>query len=111
MVAALSNQDVPFERIVSALLPGSRDTSRNPLVQLLFALHSQQDLNKLQLHGLEIEPIPTEVSTRLDVEFHLVQEVGGLRGSVLFAKKDLFEAETIQKYGCNLPGGLKPCPR
>ncbi|OCK86539.1 CoA-dependent acyltransferase, partial [Cenococcum geophilum 1.58] len=47
--AAFENQDVPFERIVSTLLSGSRDTSRNPLVQLVFALHSQQDLSKIEL--------------------------------------------------------------
>jgi non-ribosomal peptide synthetase component F len=93
--AAFANQDVPFERIVSALLPGSRDTSRNPLVQLMFALHSQEDLGKIQLEGLVGEPVPTASSTRFDVEFHLFQAVGSLSGSVLFTT-DLFEPETIQ---------------
>ncbi len=95
--AAFAAQDVPFEQIVSALLPGSRDTSRNPLVQLIFALHSQQNLGRIQLEGLELaeEPLPTALSTRFDVEFHLFQEAKRLSGSVVYAT-DLFEPETIQ---------------
>ncbi|KAH9883144.1 hypothetical protein J1614_000055, partial [Plenodomus biglobosus] len=93
--AAFANQDVPFERIVSALLPGSNDTSRNPLAQLMFAVHSQQDLGKIQLEGLVSERVPVVMSTRFDVEFHLFQEVGRLTGMVLSAK-DLFEPETIR---------------
>ena len=45
--AAIANQDVPFERIVSTLLPGTRGASRNPLVQLMFAVHSQLDLGTI----------------------------------------------------------------
>lgn len=94
-MSAFENQDVPFERIVSALIPGSRDTSRNPLMQLMFALHSQHSLGRLTLEGLDSEPIPTTATTRLDVEFHLFQDEGRLNGSALFAT-DLFEAETVQ---------------
>ncbi len=96
VTAAFIHQDVPFERIVSALLPGSRDMSRNPLVQLMFAVHSQEGLGKIQLEGLELEeePVPTVISTRFDLEFHLFQEAERLSGSILFAA-DLFEPETI----------------
>ncbi|KAI9148687.1 Enniatin synthetase [Paramyrothecium foliicola] len=93
--AAFDNQDVPFERIVSALLPGSRDASRNPLVQLMFAVHSQRNLGMMQLEGLDSEAVPVAATTRLDLEFHLFQEEGRLGGSVLFAT-DLFEPETIR---------------
>ncbi len=71
------------------------DASRNPLVQLMFALHSQQDLGEIQLEGIVSERIATAISTRFDVEFHLFQEAGRLGGSVLFAT-DLFEPETIR---------------
>ncbi|KAI0882912.1 non-ribosomal peptide synthetase [Annulohypoxylon maeteangense] len=93
--AAFEHQDVPFERIVSALLPRSRDVSRNPLAQLMFALHSQQDLGKFELEGLEAEPLLNEVYTRFDVEFHLFQGLDSLSGNLVFAA-DLFELETIQ---------------
>lgn len=92
--AAFAYQDVPFERIVSALVPGSRDTSRNPLVQLMFAFHSQRDLGKMQLEGLAAEPVPGPVTTRFDVEFHLFQMAGSLNGRVLYST-DLFEPDTI----------------
>lgn len=92
--AAFEHQDVPFERVVTALLPRSRDLSRNPLAQLTFALHSQQNLGKFELEGLVAEPVPNKVYTRFDVEFHLFQEPGRLSGNVAFAA-DLFQPETI----------------
>ena len=93
--AAFANQDVPFERVVSALLPGSRDTSRNPLVQLMFAVHSQRHLGEIHLEGLAGEAVPGTASTRFDVEFHLFQGAERLNGSVLFAS-ELFEPETLR---------------
>lgn len=95
---AFAHQDVPFERIVSALLPGSRDLSRNPLVQLMFVLHSQQNLGKFELQGLTGEALPIIPATRFDVECHLWQEEGQLGGDILFAT-DLFEPQTIQSLG------------
>lgn len=93
---ALANQDVPFEQVVSACRPGVRDTSRNPLVQVLFAHHTQMDLEDVHLKGLEVsrEPLPP-ASTRFDIEFHLYQDRSGIRGEVLFAT-DLFKPSTIQ---------------
>ncbi|KAI1120342.1 non-ribosomal peptide synthetase [Nemania abortiva] len=93
--AAFEHQDVPFENIVSALLPGSRDASRNPLVQLMFAVHGQPDLGKFELDGLEGEPLQDAVVTRFDQEFHLFQEVDKLSGKLVFAA-DLFKLESIQ---------------
>ncbi len=93
--AAFANQDIPFERIVSsslARIEGMR--SRNPLIQVMFALHSQQDLGHIQLEGLAGEPIQTAVSTRLDMEFHLFQKTNSLSGHIIYAT-DLFEPETI----------------
>ncbi|KAF5022201.1 hypothetical protein F66182_5788 [Fusarium sp. NRRL 66182] len=93
--AAFEHEDVPFERVVSALQPGSRDLSRTPLAQLMFAVHSQKGLGKFELQGIESEPISSKAYTRFDIEFHLFQEAGRLRGSCNFAT-DLFKPETIQ---------------
>ncbi|KAF4458392.1 Enniatin synthase [Fusarium albosuccineum] len=93
--AAFEHEDVPFERVVSALQPGSRDLSRTPLAQLMFALHSQKDLGRFELQGLESEPLANKPYTRFDLEFHLFQEAGSLKGSANFAT-DLFKPETIQ---------------
>jgi amino acid adenylation domain-containing protein len=93
--AAFEHEDVPFERVVSALQPGSRDLSRNPLAQLIFAVHSQKDLGRFELQGLESEAVSCKTYTRFDVEFHLFQKAGELQGSVNFAT-DLFKLETIE---------------
>ncbi|KAH7240699.1 uncharacterized protein BKA55DRAFT_677902 [Fusarium redolens] len=93
--AAFENEDVPFERVVSTMLPGSRDLSRTPLAQLIFAVHSQKDLGRFELQGLESEAVSSKAYTRFDIEFHLFQEAGGLKGSCNFAT-DLFKPETIQ---------------
>ncbi|KAF4485678.1 enniatin synthase [Fusarium agapanthi] len=93
--AAFENEDVPFERVVSKMLPGSRDLSRTPLAQLIFAVHSQKDLGKFELQGLESEAVSSKAYTRFDIEFHLFQEADGLKGSCNFAT-DLFKPETIE---------------
>ncbi|KAI1024610.1 hypothetical protein LB503_007110 [Fusarium chuoi] len=93
--AAFENEDVPFERVVSTMLPGSRDHSRTPLAQLIFAVHSQKDLGRFELQGLESEVVASKAYTRFDIEFHLFQEADGLKGSCNFAT-DLFKPETVE---------------
>nr|AFP96785.1 bassianolide synthetase [Beauveria bassiana] len=93
--AAFEHEDVPFERVVSAMLPGSRDLSQNPLAQLVFAIHSHKDLGKFELEALESEPLQNEVYTRFDAEFHFFQAPDGLTGYINFAT-ELFKVETIQ---------------
>ncbi|KAF2149161.1 acetyl-CoA synthetase-like protein [Myriangium duriaei CBS 260.36] len=92
---AFANQDVPFEQVVSAVKPGARNTSRNPLVQLLFAMHSQHNLGGIDLEGLQAESIPAELTTRFDIEIHLFQAAGKLDGKVVYAT-ELFAPETVQ---------------
>ncbi|KAF2471471.1 amino acid adenylation, partial [Lindgomyces ingoldianus] len=92
-VASLSNQDVPFESIVSQLKP-DRDLSRHPLVQLVFAVHSQRNLGQLILEGVETESMHVSVTSRFDLEFHFFQEPSGLQGNVFFST-DLYAPETI----------------
>jgi hypothetical protein len=64
-------------------------------VQLIFTIHSQKNLGKIQLEGIVGEPIPAAASTRFNLEFHIFQEVGRLSSSVLFII-DLFKPKTIQ---------------
>ncbi|OAA42031.1 bsls-like protein [Beauveria brongniartii RCEF 3172] len=113
--AAFEHEDVPFERVVSAMLPGSRDLSQNPLAQLVFAIHSHKDLGKFELEALESEPLQNEVYTRFDAEFHFFQAPDGLTGYINFAT-ELFKVETIQnvvsvflqilRHGLNYPQTL-----
>ncbi|KAK1918711.1 hypothetical protein P3342_001760 [Pyrenophora teres f. teres] len=79
-IASHANADVPFESIVSKL-KSDRDLSRHPLVQLVFAVHAQQDLGQLNLEGV-----------RPGVS--LYQQSDGLLGNILFST-DLYAPETI----------------
>ncbi|KAF7556526.1 hypothetical protein G7Z17_g1316 [Cylindrodendrum hubeiense] len=92
-VASFSNQDVPFEQIVSKLQK-DRDLSRNPIVQLVFALHSQKNLGKFDLEGVEMEPILEEPTSRFDLEFHFFSEEQALKGHILYST-DLYDPKTI----------------
>ncbi|KAI1749210.1 hypothetical protein F4782DRAFT_514383, partial [Xylaria castorea] len=91
--ASLENQDVPFEKIVSKL-KNTRDLSRQPLVQVVFTLHSQSDLGRLHLEGVETEQVNLELTSRFDLEFHFTREETCLRGEVAFST-DLYNSRTI----------------
>ncbi|OPB41327.1 hypothetical protein A0O28_0080450 [Trichoderma guizhouense] len=92
-IASFAHKDVPFERIVSALRK-ERDLSRSPLVQIVFALHSQLSLAEFALEGVEAEPITPPITSRFDLEFHLYQEKDALKGQIRFVT-DLFNLNTI----------------
>ncbi|KFA67608.1 hypothetical protein S40285_08499 [Stachybotrys chlorohalonatus IBT 40285] len=91
---SIARQDVPFERIVSRL-ERSRDLSRNPLVQMTFALHSQMNLDQFSLGGLSVELTAQDPASRFDLEFHLYQKDQSVQGQVIYSR-DLFDAETIK---------------
>ncbi|OJI82486.1 hypothetical protein ASPTUDRAFT_66665 [Aspergillus tubingensis CBS 134.48] len=90
---AFDNQDLPFEKLVSNLT-AERDLSRNPLVQIIFAVHSQSDLGKLAIEGVEAQRVPLSSASRFDMEFHFYQAEDSFRGEILFSL-DLFYPETI----------------
>ncbi|KAL2679310.1 Nonribosomal peptide synthetase 30 [[Neocosmospora] mangrovei] len=92
--SSFDNQHVPFEKIVSQLNT-SRDLSRHPLVQVIFALHSRGTSGPVKLgDDLEsemLDPIPT---SQFDLEFHVFDDGDCLTANVVYSQ-DLFEAETI----------------
>ncbi|KAF2472341.1 amino acid adenylation [Lindgomyces ingoldianus] len=106
-VASLANQDVPFERIVSQLKQ-DRDLSRHPIVQLVFAVHSQRNLGQLMLAGVETEGLHGATSTRFDLEFHFFQHPDGLQGSVFYST-DLYAPETIDNMLSLYSNVLEAC--
>ncbi|MGW7574648.1 amino acid adenylation domain-containing protein [Streptomyces sp. NPDC054765] len=91
---ALSNQDIPFHRLVDALQT-ERDPSRTPLVQAALVLQNAPG-GAPGLKGLQVTDFrPPSVSSIFDMtlEFEPVAE-GGLAGSVEY-NTDLFDASTI----------------
>jgi amino acid adenylation domain-containing protein len=95
-----AHQDLPFEMLVEKLQL-DRDLSRNPLVQVMFALQntSQDDWN---LSGLNIEnlSLSVEATVRFDLEVHYWEKPEGLEGIWLYSS-NLFDATTIQRMGQN----------
>jgi amino acid adenylation domain-containing protein len=99
---AYQRQELPFEQIVNSVQV-ERDTSRNPLAQVLLqyvtmptpALHGMADLTTAK--------VPTRPrAVRFDLECSVRRTVdGGLHGDLLYAT-DLFDAPRIERLGAQL---------
>jgi amino acid adenylation domain-containing protein len=93
-----AHQDLPFEMLVEKLQP-DRDLSRNPLVQVMFALQniSQDTWN---LSGLSIESLSLSVeeTVRFDLEVNCWQNLEGLVIDWTYSR-DLFDTTTIARMG------------
>ncbi|BCS02820.1 non-ribosomal peptide synthetase [Aspergillus luchuensis] len=91
--AAFEHNEVPFEMIVSELHP-IRDSSRNPLIQTIFAFHPER-VNQISLEGIDSELISLTHATRFDLEFHVCQCGDGLEGDLIYST-ELFHGRTIE---------------
>ncbi|MEO7332122.1 MAG: amino acid adenylation domain-containing protein, partial [Minicystis sp.] len=78
-LGAYAHQDLPFERLVSALEP-ERDLGRSPLFQVAFNLQTAP-LPPLSLSGLEVHPLRNETGTaKFDLSLWLAEGKDGLEG-------------------------------
>ncbi len=92
---AYAHQDLPFEKLVEALAP-RRDMSRNPLVQVVFALHHAPP-EAVRRGDLSWTPVEVEHRTvRFDLALHLWQAGDRLHGQWIY-NTDLFDATTIAR--------------
>ncbi len=92
---ALAHQDLPFEKLVEELQP-ERDTSRNPLFQIMMQLQTR-DSQELSMNGLEVERLPTDSGlAKFDLNLIFVQEAGLLTGNLQYST-DLFTEHTIRR--------------
>ncbi len=101
-LAAYDHQELPFEQIVEGLnLP--RDTSRNPLVQVMLQLMQLPDASLEKLDDLEVQVIPTKSeSAKLDLSFYLRRSADhGLKGSITYAT-DLFSFDRMERFCSHL---------
>ena len=86
---AFDNQDVSFDRVVSALHP-MRNLSKNPLVQVIFAVHTfTYDFSDV-LPGLTTEASDPDPTTRMDLEMHMYKQGDGRYKGQLFFSSDLY---------------------
>jgi amino acid adenylation domain-containing protein len=93
--AAYANADIPFHRVV-ALSPGGRDSSRNPVVQVLFQLSEAQNA-RLDLAGVTARRYDAgEFVAKFDIEVDVALDGDRLLGQVNYAT-DLFNGSTIDQ--------------
>ena len=102
-LAAIANQDVPFEQWVQELQP-ERNLKHNPLFRVIINLLPDISGNR-QLPGLTITPLPIYRDVmRLDL-FLVIEEkkspAGAFLQGVWLYKTDLFEADTIVQMSEN----------
>ncbi|WP_172437238.1 non-ribosomal peptide synthetase [Lysobacter enzymogenes] len=96
-LAAFAHQELPFEQVVAALKP-HRDLSRQPIVQVIFALQNTPP-TALRLAGAQTERIdlPSR-SAKYDLTLNLIEAEGRLNAEIEYAT-DLFDAATIARLG------------
>ncbi|MBW4600745.1 MAG: amino acid adenylation domain-containing protein [Calothrix sp. FI2-JRJ7] len=94
-LGAYAHQDLPFEKLVDALQL-ERSLSYHPLFQIAFSLQNTP-VEALELPGLTFEMLEIEhCSAKLDLEFHLWQDVEGLKVQAIYST-DLFDGATITR--------------
>ena len=94
-LAAYAHQDLPFEKLVEELHP-QRDLSHHPLFQVAIALQNTP-IEVLELPELTLSLFENEcLSAKLDLEFHLWQDLESLKGQVVYST-DLFDDTTITR--------------
>ena len=88
------HQDLPFEYLVEELAP-ERDTSRNPLFQVMF-VHQTASVPALELEGVRFEMLRVDNQTaKFDLQMFCGEREGGLEGSLEYAT-DVFDRETAE---------------
>lgn len=96
---AYTHQDLPFEKLVEKLQP-ERDLSRSPLFQVMFEV--QHGSHTVSIEGLEIESMEdSSVTSKYDLSL-IVEDIED--GSLVLNFEyctDLFEDETIKRFGSN----------
>ncbi len=94
-LGAYAHQDLPFDRLVEELHV-QRELNRNPLFQVMFALHDVS-LRAVELAGLTMSPVEGDSETaHFDLTLQVVDS--GQELTALFVyDTDLFEAGTIAR--------------
>ncbi len=91
-----SNLDVTFDQVVEAVNP-RRETSRQPIFQVLFALQNMPAFASGMV-GLELTEItPRRTTSKLDLSVFVTEKNGKLTAEIEYST-ELFEIDTINKF-------------
>ncbi|BAY60048.1 amino acid adenylation domain-containing protein [Calothrix brevissima NIES-22] len=94
-LGAYAHQDLPFEKLVE-VVQSERDTSRNPLFQVMFVLQNVS-IPALELKGLTLQSMPIDRQTSMfDLTLSLEETPNGITGFWEY-NTDLFDATTIDR--------------
>lgn len=97
-LGAHANQELPFERLVEALVP-ERDTSRSPIFQVMFVLQNIA-MPPLILRGLSIQACEIDTNTaKFDLTLIINEEVDAFRGVIEY-NTDLFDPSSASRFAC-----------
>ena len=95
-LGAYAHQDMPFEKLVEELIL-ERDTSRNPLFQVLFNMINLEDI-QLRMPGIDVESISNgEVASKLDLTLYVAEQEDGVKLRLVY-NADLFNPERMQVF-------------
>ncbi|QWF85966.1 non-ribosomal peptide synthetase [Amycolatopsis sp. CA-230715] len=95
VVEAFAHDDVPFERLVDVLRP-ERDTSRNPLVDVMISLDNTPTPD-LTIPGIEVSELDLAGDqVTHDLSFDFAHQHGDLTAAISY-NTDLYAAETIHR--------------
>ena len=98
-LGAYEHQDLPFDKLVEELQP-ERQLNRNPLFQVVCALHSGL-APTLKLPGLDVRQLPvTSKTSKYDLSLHFLDAEGVLTGFLEYST-ELFDAKTIERLLTN----------
>ncbi|HEY0081955.1 MAG TPA: condensation domain-containing protein, partial [Pyrinomonadaceae bacterium] len=96
VLGAYARQDLPFDKLVSALLPPQRDMSRNPVFQIMFVMQNVP-MPPLRLASITMEPIKVDNRTaKFDLALFVVEKEEGIT-TVWNYNTDLFDEATIER--------------
>lgn len=93
---AYENQEVPFEKVVDAVV-NERDMSRSPIFQVMLVVLNNAEVPQIKLSGLTLTSFEHEhTSSNYDFTVFITETPAGLKGSVEYSV-DLFNADTINR--------------
>lgn len=103
VLEAFEHQEVPFEKVVDAVVK-ERDMSRNPVFQVLLVLLNTPDSPKIEMEGVSLNRVSFEnKSSKFDLTLLFNENTKGLQIGVEYCTA-LFKESTIQRLMANFEG-------